>query len=123
MIATGVWAYHTIPGTVMLTPEGMPMEVEAWSDFRAMYACQLGRYVIATHVCAYQCYLSQFVQGGVSSNMCRLRAHDPETARGVAGGNPAGSYCLSFPAASGAQYPYENSPVEALVIKAASMFA
>lgn len=37
------------------------MENEAWASFKDMYPCQLGRYVLATHVCAYQCYLSQFV--------------------------------------------------------------
>lgn len=124
LIATGVWAYHTVPGTVALHPEGMPMEVDAWSSFKSMYACQLGRYVVATHVCAYQCYLSQFVENGASSNMCRLKARDPAAAAaGVAGGQQEGSYCFSFPVASGTQYPYEDkSLVDVVAKKVTSMF-
>jgi hypothetical protein len=120
LIATGVWAYHTIPGTVALSPEGMPMEVEAWSSFRAMHACQLGHYVVATHVCAYQCYLSQFSEGG-AGGMCRLRASS--NAGAVAGGQQMGSFCLGFPVASGSKYPYEHpSPVDVLVEQVASLF-
>lgn len=118
MLSVGVWAYHTVPGTVALTPEGMPMEQEAWGSFRCMYACQLGRYVVATHVCAYQCYLSQFVEDGMRSNQCRLRA--PEEGAGAAGGQVQGTYCFSYPVASGEQYPYRGAPtVEALAEKVA----
>lgn len=118
MLSVGVWAYHTVPGTVALTAEGMPMEQEAWASFKSMYACQLGRYVVATHVCAYQCYLSQFVQDGVSSNQCRLRA--PEAGAAATGGQVHGTYCFSFPVASGEQYPYKGTPtVEAIVGKVA----
>jgi hypothetical protein len=90
----------------MLAAEGMPMENEAWAAFGSMYACQLGRYVLATHVCAYQCYLSQFVEGGSSSNMCRLWRAEPAAGGNVAGGQAEGTFCPGFPVAGGAQYPY-----------------
>lgn len=99
------------------------MEAEAWSSFKSMHACQLGRYVVATHVCAYQCYLSQFVQGGAARNMCRLRASAAGDAWAVAGRKQVGSFCLGFPVSSGAQYPYEHaSPADVLVEKVASLF-
>lgn len=108
LISTGVWAYHVIPGTVAITAEGMPMENEAWASFKDMYPCQLGRYVVATHVCAYQCYLSQFVSGGVETNMCRLWRQEPGAA--VAGGQGAlGSYCMGFPVGAGPDYPYQSA--------------
>lgn len=118
MLSIGVWAYSTVPGTVALTAEGMPMEQEAWGSFRSMFACQLGRYVVATHVCAYQCYLSQFVEDGMSSNQCRLRAPG---AGALVGGPVQGTYCFSFPVASGEQYPYSSGAgtVEAVAGKLA----
>lgn len=105
MTPQGVWAYEAVPGTVALTAAGMPMETEAWASFGLLYACQLGRYVLATHVCAYQCYLSQYVQGGMGTNMCRLRQQE-----GVAaGGQQQGSFCFGYPIVNGRQYPYESA--------------
>lgn len=107
MLALGVWAYEPVPGTVALTAARMPMGREAWASFDSMYACQLGRYVLATHVCAYQCYLSQYVQDGAASNMCRLWAGGEGGVESHEAG--AGSFCFSFPVASGRQYPYKSA--------------
>lgn len=78
------------------------MQQDAWARFDQLYACQLGRYVIATHSCAYNCFFSQFVQGAENTNSCLLWGPDAPGQKG--------SYCLTYPVKeAGVQYPYKGT--------------
>lgn len=94
----GLWPYAAVPGTLLLEPSGMPQQTEAWSLLSTIYPCEINRFLHATHICSYQCFLSQFVTD--TNNLCQLwsePASDP----------PTGSYCFKFPVTSGQQYPYK----------------
>ena len=89
----GLWSYASVPGTLLLLPSGMPQQPEAWSLMGKLYPCELGRFLKATHICSYNCYLSQYVVD--ENSKCKLWN---ETG--------AGSFCSGFPVTSGPQYPY-----------------
>lgn len=72
----------------------MPQQAEAWGLFSKLYPCQIGNFFQATHVCAYNCYLSQF--GGDNNNLCKLWAD-----------NGSGTFCGHFPV-EGRPYPYKG---------------
>lgn len=94
----GTWSYASVPGTLMLQPSGMPQQSDAWALLDKIYPCQLSRFLRATHICSYNCYLSQYVSD--VNNLCQLWD--------VSGtDSPAGSYCYQFPVTSGPQYPYK----------------
>lgn len=90
----GLWSYTSVPGTLLLLPTNMPQQADAWSLLGTVYPCEAGRLLRVTHVCSYNCYLSQFVSD--SNNLCQLWSVS-------AGG---GSYCFDFPVTAGPQYPY-----------------
>lgn len=94
----GLWNYSPVGGTLPLQPNGMPQQSEAWSLLDQIYPCEVNRFLHATHICSYQCYLSQYVSD--SNNLCHLW-------REPASNPPTGSYCFEFPVTAGWQYPYQ----------------
>lgn len=96
----GLWAYASVPGTLMLLPANMPQQAQAWSLFGKIHPCQIGRFLRATHICSYNCYLSQFI--GDTNNLCQLW----NTTTAAGSGAATGSYCFQFPVPSGPKYPY-----------------
>jgi hypothetical protein len=91
-----LWRYQSVPGTLMLSAAGMPQQAGAWALLNKIFPCQMGRFLRATHICSYNCYLSQFV--GDTNNYCQLWK--------TTGSAAPGSYCFQFPVAEGPQYPY-----------------
>jgi hypothetical protein len=86
------WSYRAVPGTLMLYPSGMPQQPTAWSHFSKIFPCQMGKFFQATHVCAYNCFMSQFAKDG--NTMCKLWDKDGE-----------GTFCPGYPNAD-RPYPY-----------------
>lgn len=95
---SGLWSYTSVPGTLLLQPGGMPQQSEAWSLLNTICPCEINLFLHATHICSYQCYLSQYVSD--ANNLCHLWS-EPAT------NPPTGSYCFKFPVTSGWQYPYQ----------------
>lgn len=112
--ALGVWPYQPVPGTITLRAAGMPAQSQAWASLRQLYACEIGRYIQATHTCSYECFLSQFAAGGQDANSCLLWRTDEVTGGdgdGDAGGarrRRGGSFCYSFPSGGRRQYPFHH---------------
>jgi hypothetical protein len=94
----GLWRYQSVPGTLMLSAAGVPQQADAWSLLNKIYPCQIGRFLRATHICSYNCYLSQFV--GDTNNLCQLWQ--------TSGSSASGSFCFQFPVSEGPQYPYSS---------------
>lgn len=85
------WSYSPVPGTLLLQPSGMPQQADKWALFDKIYPCKVGEMLRATHICSYQCYMSQSVTD--KNNLCQLWD---------VGSTPAtGSYCFKFPFTSG----------------------
>ena len=98
VITKGLWNYSPVGGTIRLLPSGMPVQSDKWALLQTIYPCQINRFVHATHICSYQCHLSQYV--GDTNNLCMLWKEP-------ASNPPKGSYCSPyFPVQSGWQYPY-----------------
>lgn len=95
----GLWSYTSIPGNLMLMPEGMPQQQDAWALFNAIYPCEANRFMQATHGCSYMCYLTQYVADPHSK--CQLWT--------PTGNSTDGSECYDTPIADGPQYPYAPS--------------
>lgn len=89
------WSYQNVPGSLVIHPSGFPTQAEAWSLFGKIHPCQIGKFLSATHVCAYNCFLSQF--GGDNNNSCKLWSD-----------SGSGTYCASYPVAEGRAYPYKG---------------
>ncbi|WIA42326.1 hypothetical protein OEZ86_008339 [Tetradesmus obliquus] len=94
----GTWPYTTVGGTLQLLPAGMPSQAAQWGMLSKMYPCQLERFVLATHICSYNCYFSQYVSD--TNNTCLLWNTTTTSAGGV------GTYCSQYPVTSGPQYPF-----------------
>jgi hypothetical protein len=91
-----LWSYAAVPGTLMLEPSGMPQQASAWSHFSKIFPCQMGKFFNATHICAYNCFLSKFANDG--NTMCKLWAP-------INGKEVEGTYCSGYPNAD-RPYPY-----------------
>lgn len=90
-----LWSFSPVPGTLSIDPSGMPQQAEAWGHFSKIHPCQIGNFFAATHVCAYNCFLSQF--GGDSNNTCKLWPDEG-----------SGTFCGKFPITTNARpYPYK----------------
>jgi hypothetical protein len=92
------WSYSPVPGSLVIQPSGMPQQADKWVLFGKIYPCQIGKFFAATHVCSYDCYLSQF--GGDSNNNCKLWED-----------SGSGTYCGGkdvFPTTEGRPYPYQG---------------
>ena len=97
-IDRGLWSYSPVPGSLAISPSAMPQQAEAWGQFSKIYPCQIGRFFAATHVCAYDCFLSQ--HGADNNNSCKLWQDD------AAGGTYCGNKL--FPVTDGRPYPYKG---------------
>ncbi|WIA41719.1 hypothetical protein OEZ86_009064 [Tetradesmus obliquus] len=97
----GLWQYSPVGGTIPLEAARMPQQAAVWGLLKQIHPCQMKRFFEATHVCSYNCYMSQFV--GDANNMCRLWGKDTkEGSTGI-----GGTFCSGFPATEGRyQYPY-----------------
>jgi len=95
---TGLWPYTSIPGNLVLEPTGMPAQQEPWSKLTKIYPCEMARFIWATHICSYNCYMSQYV--AESNTLCKLWNE-------TEGSSPTGTYCYSYPVTDGPQYPYK----------------
>jgi hypothetical protein len=68
---TGTWAYASVGRLVPVLPENMPEQADVWQNFAAVFPCQATHFLSATHLCSYNCFLSQFALGD-SNTSCKL---------------------------------------------------
>lgn len=88
------WGYAQIGGDLSFGPSEMPQDAASWAALRDIQLCWGTRFLFATHVCSYSCFLSQFSSGAAAANNCWLAAR-PAGAQGDA--------CPLWPATPG--YP------------------
>jgi hypothetical protein len=84
----------TVGGTINFQPDSMPVQSAAWQQLSTVNGCQLIPWTIASHVCSYPCFFSQFGPKGAREQhgRCKLRGGWGDNRRGD---DPA--YCVGFP--------------------------
>lgn len=104
------YSYAPVSGTLQLNGSDMPQQAEAWSLLNVLHACQAERFILASHICSYNCFFSQYVKE--NSNMCLLWAaageEAPPTYQASGPATPDSTFCFKFPVDPGQpQYPYK----------------
>ncbi|KAL4425099.1 hypothetical protein ABPG77_010413 [Micractinium sp. CCAP 211/92] len=85
------WSYATVGGSLPFGPASMPQDAVSWPALRDIQLCWSLNFLMATHVCSYACFTSQFAPpAAAAQSSCWLSAR-PE-------GSPAGVQCTGWPA-------------------------
>lgn len=85
------WSYAEVAGHVDITPAAMPADKDAWAKLKTVpLGANTVNFLMATHVCSYGCYFSQFADGGAQANSNCWLSEKPAV-------DAEGSYCQGFP--------------------------
>jgi hypothetical protein len=85
------WEYAQIGGTMPFSGSDMwaSNDKSAWMKLNTLDLCRAKDFLVATHICSYACYTSQFLGYHAPSTMCNLV------------GASTANNCLGFPAKGG----------------------
>lgn len=63
------WPYAPVGGSLPIQSNQMPQDAASWPALQSIQLCWALNFLVATHVCSYSCFTSQFVPGGAAANM------------------------------------------------------
>eukprot|EP00887_Chlorella_sp_A99_P007886 scaffold20.g7886.t1 len=82
------YAYESIGGSIDFTSSQMPQDTATWEQIGNIPLCYAFDFLQASHLCSFQCFLSQYAGATVDNTLCWLSAKPADA---------PGTQCPTFP--------------------------